>query len=210
MVLRDPGETPSSTSAAQFCRPKIEPEVAFRLAAPLAGPDITPVDVLAACDAVAPALEIVDSRIRDWRIALADTIADNASSAAVVLGAWLPLNQVTAPRELTAQLTVNDEVVDHGRGNAVLGDPARPVAWLAATLASLDDAAALEPGRSSSPARSPPPRASGPATASPDGARAPATSPSPSPNPTEPEGGRAWSSPASGPRCSPRSTTPGP
>ncbi|MEJ2865401.1 2-keto-4-pentenoate hydratase [Actinomycetospora flava] len=102
MILHDPGETPPSTSAAQFCQPRIEPEVAFRLAAPLGGPGITPGDVLAACDPIAPALEIVD--IQDWRIALADTIADNASSAAVVLGPWIPLDQVTAPRELTAEL----------------------------------------------------------------------------------------------------------
>jgi len=147
MILHDPGETPPWTSAAQFCQPRIEPEVAFRLAAPLGGPDITPGDVLAACDAIAPALEIVDSRIQDWRIALADTIADNASSAAVVLGPWVPFDQVTAPRELTAELIVNDEVVDRGRGDAVLGDPAHAVAWLATTLSGLEDAAALEPGQ---------------------------------------------------------------
>jgi 2-keto-4-pentenoate hydratase len=69
-----------------FCAPRVEPEAAFLMRAPLRGPGVTAEDVMAATEALAPALEIVDSRIANWRITLADTIADNASSAAVVLG----------------------------------------------------------------------------------------------------------------------------
>ena len=82
MVLPDGAKVPITT----FCAPRVEPEVAFLLRRPLQGPGVTVEDVLVATEAVAPALEIVDSRIADWRITLADTIADNASSGAVVLG----------------------------------------------------------------------------------------------------------------------------
>ena len=61
--------------------------------APLRGPDVTAEDVIAATEAMAPALEIVDSRIANWRITPADTIADNASSEAVVQGEWVPISQ---------------------------------------------------------------------------------------------------------------------
>ena len=91
--------------------------------------------MLAATEAVAPALEIVDSRIADWRITLADTIADNASSGAVVLGDWVPIRDVPPLPETTATLVVNDTVVDTGAGTAVMGDPAAAVAWLANALA---------------------------------------------------------------------------
>ena len=114
-----------------FCAPRVEPEVAFLLRAPLRGPGVSVEDVMAATEAVAPALEIVDSRIADWRITLADTIADNASSAAVVLGEWVPIRDVAPLPETTATLAVNDTVVGTGEGTAVLGDPAAAVAWLA-------------------------------------------------------------------------------
>jgi len=80
----------TSIAAKRFCAPRVEPEIAFRLKSPLRGPAITVDDVHAATDAVAVALEIVDSRIADWRITLPDTVADNASSGAVVLGPWAP------------------------------------------------------------------------------------------------------------------------
>jgi 2-keto-4-pentenoate hydratase len=60
--------------------PRVEPEIAFALARELRGPGVTRVDVLAAAEYATPALEIIDTRIRDWKITLADTIADNASS----------------------------------------------------------------------------------------------------------------------------------
>lgn len=118
-----------------FCAPRVEPEVAFLLRAPLRGPGVTVADVMAATQAVAAALEIVDSRIADWRITLADTIADNASSGAVVLGEWVPISDVPPLPETTAALVLNGALIETGQGSAVMGDPAAAVAWLANALA---------------------------------------------------------------------------
>lgn len=124
--------------ANTFCAPRVEPEVAFLLRSPLRGPGITVADVLSATEAVAAALEIVDSRIADWRITLADTIADNASSAAVVLGDWVALPDAPAPADVAASLEINGAVTQTGTGRAVLGDPVAAVAWLANALAAFD------------------------------------------------------------------------
>jgi 2-keto-4-pentenoate hydratase len=131
MVLPDGAEVPVAT----FCAPRVEPEMAFLLRAPLRGPGVTVGDVMAATEAVAPALEIVDSRIADWKITLADTIADNASSGAAVLGGWIPITDVPPLPETTATLVVNDTLVGTGQRTAVMGDPAAAVAWLANALA---------------------------------------------------------------------------
>ena len=134
MVLADGATVPVGT----LCAPRVEPEVAFRLRVPLRGPGVSAADVMAATEAVAPALEIVDSRIADWRITLADNIADNASSAAVVLGEWVQIAEAPRLPDSTATLTVNDSTVDSGEGAAVMGDPAAAVAWLANALAAYD------------------------------------------------------------------------
>ncbi len=127
MILKDGGELAVDT----LMIPRVEPEIAFVLARGLRGPGITREDVLAAAEYVTPALEIIDTRIRDWKISLADTIADNASSARVVLGA-----QKTPPRQhnlaaISMKLEKNGAQVEEGVGSAVLGHPAEPVAWLA-------------------------------------------------------------------------------
>src|SRR5699024_10690427 len=70
----------------KLLQPKVEGEIAFILKEDLAGPGVTTIDVFNATDSIVPALEIVDSRIKDWKITLADTIADNASSGLYVLG----------------------------------------------------------------------------------------------------------------------------
>ncbi|MFC9688295.1 2-keto-4-pentenoate hydratase [Kribbella sp. NPDC056951] len=140
MVHRDGATVP----AGRYCRPRIEPEICFRLARPLRGPGVTAQDVLAATDGVAPALEIVDSRIRDWEITLVDTVADNASSAGLVHGAWTPIERVPDLAAETVELFVDGEPVASGVGAAVLGQPAEAVAWLANTLAAFD--AELQPG----------------------------------------------------------------
>lgn len=127
-------EDGASVPIARFLQPKAEVEIAFLLGRPLRGPGVTAADVLAATEAVAPSIEIVDSRIADWKITLADTIADNASSAAVVTGAWRPLEGLTLA-DVEAELVLNGEVVARGAGRDVLGDPALAVAWLANTLA---------------------------------------------------------------------------
>ncbi len=132
-------------AASALCAPRIEPEICFRLGAQLRGPGITAQDVLAATEAVAPALEIVDSRIRDWDITLADTVADNASSAGLVHGPWTALEDAPDLAGISVDLLIDGEVTARGTGAEVLGHPAAAVAWLANTLASFD--AALEPGQ---------------------------------------------------------------
>ncbi len=134
----------STLARAELLQPRVEPEIAFWLAGALRGPGVTAADVLAATRGVSAALEIVDSRIANWRIKLADTIADNGSSArAVVAAQVVPLAGVDLASE-TVQLLRNDQEVGSGSGADVLGHPAEAVAWLANRLA--DFGAALEPG----------------------------------------------------------------
>lgn len=89
--------------------------------------------------------EIVDSRVRDWRITLVDTVADNASSAGLVYGPWTRLRDAPDLAAVTADLIVDGERVATGSGREVLGHPAAAVAWLANTLAAFGTA--LEPGQ---------------------------------------------------------------
>lgn len=118
----------------RFLQPRIEPEIAFVLKRPLRGPGVTVPEAIAAVDFVLPALEIVDSRIRDWRIGLLDTIADNASSGAVVLGSTpTDLRQVDL-RLAGGVLTRNGVVVGTGAGGAILGSPITSLVWLANTV----------------------------------------------------------------------------
>jgi 2-keto-4-pentenoate hydratase len=119
---------------AQFCHPRVEPEVAFVLREPLVGPDVDEAAVLAATDHVVAALEIIDSRIVDWRITLADTIADNASSGRVVLGARRMSVDDLDVSDVAVTLRRNDEILEAGTTAAVLGNPATSVAWLANKL----------------------------------------------------------------------------
>lgn len=131
MVLEE-GE-PLQTAA--LIHPRAEPEVAFILGADLRGPGVTADAVLAATQAVAPAIEVIDSRYRNFRFTLADVVADNASSARVLVG-----SQRVSPEELDLRLIgmvfeKNGEVVETGAGAAVLGHPANAVAWLANKLA---------------------------------------------------------------------------
>jgi 2-keto-4-pentenoate hydratase len=119
----------------ELIAPRVEPELAFVLAAPLRGPGVTVADVLAATAFVLPALEIIDSRIEDWRIGIVDTVADNASSARVVLGGTRTSVAGLDPRLIGVVLRRNGEIVETGASGAVLGNPAQAVAWLANTIA---------------------------------------------------------------------------
>lgn len=124
---------------AGLIQPKAEAEVALVLGRDLQSQDATPEDVFAAADSAVAAIEIVDSRIADWKITFADTVADNGSSAFFVLG--------SEPRSLAGldlrtcgmALEVNGEVVSHGAGVACLGHPLNAAAWLARTLARAGD-----------------------------------------------------------------------
>lgn len=128
----------------RFLQPRIEPEIAFVLRAPLSGPGVTVVQALAAVDYVLPALEIVDSRIDNWRITIVDTIADNASSGALVLGSKPTLVSELDLRLAGCALFQNGSVAATGAGGAVLGSPVNALVWLANTLGALG--IALQPG----------------------------------------------------------------
>ena len=119
---------------AAFLQPRIEPEIAFVLKRPLRGPGVTVAEALRAVDFVLPALEIVDSRIRDWKIGLLDTIADNASSGAVVLGSTPTDVGAVDLRLAGATFHRNGQVVGTGAGGAVLGSPITSLVWLANTV----------------------------------------------------------------------------
>lgn len=123
--------------AEQFIAPRAEGEIAFILKHDLEGPGITVAHVLAATEAVVPCFEIVDSRIRDWKIKIEDTVADNASCGAIVLG-----DQLISPRDIDLALCgmvleKNGQMVGTGAGAAAMGHPASAVAWLANMLGSL-------------------------------------------------------------------------
>ena len=117
--------------AGRFLYPRVEVEVGFILADDLPGAGCTEDDVLAATAAFAPSIELIDTRIRDWKIALCDTIADNASSAGFVLGKERVSPKDIDIKGIDAVLTRNGEVVAEGRSDAVLGNPVTAVAWLA-------------------------------------------------------------------------------
>lgn len=118
--------------------PRVEAEISFVLAEDLRGPGVTVPRVLAATKYVMPALEIVDSRIVDWRITLMDTIGDNASSCRMVVGGKaVPVDNLDL-RLLGMVLEKNGEIANTATGAAVLGHPALAVAWLANKLAEFD------------------------------------------------------------------------
>jgi 2-keto-4-pentenoate hydratase len=127
MVLQD-GAT---FAVRELIQPKIEPEIAFVLDQKLTGRGVTPIQVLAATRFVIPALEIIDSRIEGWKIRLCDTIADNASSARVVLGGSPKRIDQVNLKLVGMVLEKNGEIIQTGAGGAVLGHPAAAVAWLA-------------------------------------------------------------------------------
>ena len=119
-------------------QPRAEGELAFVLKKDLAGPGITASDVLQATDFVVPCFEIVDSRIRDWKIKIQDTVADNASCGYFVLG-----QDAVDPRKVDLTtcgmvMELNGSVISTGAGAAALGaSPVNCVVWLANTLGRL-------------------------------------------------------------------------
>ncbi len=114
---------------------RIEGEIAFVLDRDLEGPGITPTEVMRATAGVVAALEIVDSRIRDWKIKIQDTVADNASSAVFVLGSQMVSPIGMDMRYVGFVVTHNGLPAGTAAGAAVLGSPAQSVAWLANKMA---------------------------------------------------------------------------
>lgn len=116
---------------SRLLQPRIEGEIAFILERDLTGPSITALDVIRATAGVVAALEIIDSRIRDWEIRIQDTVADNASAGAFVLGSKMTSLAGLDLRYVGFVMTKNGQLASTGAGAAVLGNPAESVAWLA-------------------------------------------------------------------------------
>ena len=133
-----------SVPASEFLQPRIEGEVAFLIGKPLREPNITPEQVLAATEACAMGIEIVASRISDWKIKLVDTIADNASYGGFTLGPWDQRMRTADLGTLAMTIHHNGELAAEGLGSAALGHPAISTAWLANKL--LEFGVSLEPG----------------------------------------------------------------
>lgn len=125
-------------SRAQFIKPYVELEPAFILRGGLKGPNCTAADVIRAVDYVVPAIEIIDSRVKDWTITLEDTVADCGSNGAVIIGG--------SPRKPTdldlgntrGVLCFNGREITTGNTRNILGNPYAAVAWLVNRLHAWD------------------------------------------------------------------------
>ncbi|MGB0907006.1 MAG: fumarylacetoacetate hydrolase family protein [Maricaulaceae bacterium] len=114
--------------------PRAEAEIAFRLKSDLKGPGVTEADVLAATEGVAACFEVVDSRVKDWKVKIQDTVADNASCGTMAISSdWVDPNEVDL-LGCRAVVTKNGAPLSEGVGAATLGSPLAAVAWLANTL----------------------------------------------------------------------------
>ncbi|CAM3207064.1 2-keto-4-pentenoate hydratase [Mycobacterium intermedium] len=120
----------------KYLYPRVEVEVGFILSADLPGAGCTEEDVLAATEALVPSIELIDTRIKDWQIKICDTIADNASAGGFVLGQARVKPGDVDIQGIDAVLTRNGEEIARGRSDAVLGNPATAVAWLARKVES--------------------------------------------------------------------------
>lgn len=121
-------------NAGRFIAPRVEFEIAFILKQDINGADVTIENVADAIEFAVPAAEIIDSRIRDWKIKFEDTVADNGSSAGAVLGETrVPLSEIDLPF-VRMEVYKNDEKINEGQGSAVLGNPLKAVVWLAEAL----------------------------------------------------------------------------
>jgi len=134
----------TALSLKPFIQPKVEFEIGFVLKEKLQGPGVTEEDVIQATDYVLPAIEIIDSRIKDWKFKFEDTVADNGSSAGAIIGKESkPLSEINLP-EVKMTLYKNDEFLDSAYGSAVMGNPIEAVAWLANEVGAYN--ISLDPG----------------------------------------------------------------
>ncbi|MFS0646451.1 2-keto-4-pentenoate hydratase [Siminovitchia sp. 179-K 8D1 HS] len=127
-------ENGSTIDITEMIAPRVEAEIGFMLSDDLVGPNVTYLDVLLATEYVVPTLEIIDSRIADWKIKLIDTVADNGSSAKVVIGERYSTLENSDLRTAGMALYKNEELIATGSGAAALGHPAEAIAWLANKL----------------------------------------------------------------------------
>ncbi|WP_330256948.1 fumarylacetoacetate hydrolase family protein [Nocardia sp. NBC_00565] len=134
----DVAQTPAS-QRPRLLQPKIEAELAFVLSDDLDFDQLDAISARGAIECAVAALEIVDSRIADWDISFADTVADNASSGWFVLGADRLSVDDFEPRDIGMSMFVDGEIVSTGTGSACLGDPLNALAWLARTARDFGD-----------------------------------------------------------------------
>lgn len=134
MRLEDGGVLPHS----QLCHPRVEPEVAFLLGKDLRGP-VSPAEALLCVDGVCAALEIIDSRYRDFKFTLPDVVADNASSSYFVLGPCVKTHHELDLGNLGMVMEINGVVSQVGSSAAIYEHPARSLAALANLLAEQDE-----------------------------------------------------------------------
>lgn len=125
----------------RFIHPRVEPEIAFVLKRPLAG-HVTAAQALSAVEAVAPALEVIDSRYRDFKFSLPEVIADNASSSGFVIGNWH--DPRTDVANLGLVFSLDGQPVQVGSTAALLGHPLRSLVAAARLAGEADEP--LQPG----------------------------------------------------------------
>lgn len=133
-----------SVSLERFTAPRVEGEIVFVLRERLTGPGVTVAQARSAIGGVMAGIEIVDSRIIDWRVQLADTVADLASNGAAAVSSRIVELGDMDTRLVGMTLTRNGDLVDTGAGAAALNDPVAVVAWLANVLG--ENGIALEAG----------------------------------------------------------------
>jgi 2-oxo-3-hexenedioate decarboxylase len=137
MLIEDGGVTP----IRRYVHPRVEPEVAFLLRSRLVG-NVTPMQALAAVEAVAPALELIDSRYQDFKFTLEDVVADNASSSGFATGGWHKPDIDLA--NLGIVMTANGRAVAVSSTAAILGNPLRSLVAAARFAATAEEP--LQPG----------------------------------------------------------------
>jgi len=123
----------------ELIHPKVEAEIAFILKDDLTGPGCHIGDVLAATDFVMPAVEVIDSRYKDFKFDLKSVIADNSSSSRYVTGGRSRKVEDLDLKTLGVVMEINGEVVQLGAGAAVLGHPATAIAMLANMMGERDE-----------------------------------------------------------------------
>lgn len=128
----------STINSESFIWPRVEFEIGFKLKKDIDSNDISMDTVIDAIDYALPVAELIDSRIKDWKIKFEDTVSDNGSSAGMVIGdGQKNLSDIDLPN-VKMEVFKNDEKLDEGYGSAVLGDPLEAVVWLAQSLSEYD------------------------------------------------------------------------
>jgi len=135
----DLSRSADAISASRLISPRIEAEISFLLGEGITRKGLSTAELGAAVEAVAASVEIVDSAIADWDIDIVDTVADNASSGAFVIGPWQPFTADMDLRSRKMRITRDGEEISAGDGAATLGDPLNALRWLADTAIDIGD-----------------------------------------------------------------------